>query len=64
MMETTMSKTNCTSRDELTIDELNRVSGGSLNYGHIESTYTSQNGASPPAKPDVWVGCAWVPQWW
>ena len=57
-----VSKANCASRDEMTIDELNHVSGGSLNYGHIEWTYTSQKGTSTPAKPDVWTGCAWVPQ--
>jgi len=27
---------------ELTEDELNHVSGGSFNYGHIEWTYTRQ----------------------
>ena len=28
--------------NELTEDELNHVSGGSFNYGHIEWTYTRQ----------------------
>jgi len=63
-MERIMSKSKCASRDEMTIDELNHVSSASLNYGHTEWTYTSQKGASTPAKPDVWTGCAWVPQWW
>jgi bacteriocin-like protein len=42
-MEKIMSKTKDTSKTrELTEDELNHVSGGSFNYGHIEWTYTKQ----------------------
>ena len=43
LMETTMSENKDTDKTrELTEDELNHVSGGSFNYGHIEWTYTRQ----------------------
>ena len=63
-MEKIVSKTRDTSRDELTIAELDAVSGGGSDIGK-EITKAIDNAiTSTPAKPDVWVGCAWVPQWW
>ena len=41
--------------------ELDLVSGGTLNFTHIES---KNSGPTGEAAPSVWVGCAWVPQWW
>ena len=43
---------------ELQDNELDAVSGG----GHVQFTYTQQKSDGGP--PNVWVGCAWVPQWW
>jgi hypothetical protein len=60
-----MSKTNDTCR-ELTSDELNTVAGGVSDLGKyitkaVDDAIGAAVGGGPP---DVWVGCAWVPQWW
>jgi hypothetical protein len=43
---------------ELQDNELDAVSGG----GHVALEYKQQKSDGGP--PNVWVGCAWVPQWW
>lgn len=50
--------------DELSGDELNTVTGGLSDLGkYITKAVDDAIGASS-GPPDVWVGCAWVPQWW
>jgi bacteriocin-like protein len=51
---------------ELTIDELDAVSGGTSDLGKyitkaVDDAIGAAVGGGPP---EVWVGCAWVPQWW
>ena len=62
-----MTKTSDTSREliELTLDELEAARGGSAisevikSIGDAASSVSNSGGSSY-----VWVGCAWVPQWW
>jgi hypothetical protein len=54
-----------TVRDELSGDELDAVTGGSFDLGNIVGSVIKATAVDAPAgPPDVWVGCAWVPQWW
>jgi hypothetical protein len=59
-MEKIMNETNETLPDS----ELDAVTGGSFELGNIVSTVAKATVVSPSGPPDVWVGCAWVPQWW
>ena len=43
--------------------ELDAVTGGSFDLGNIVAKATI-GAATSSGPPDVWVGCAWVPQWW
>jgi hypothetical protein len=74
-METIMSKTNDTysnlSHDTpedhhtLADSELDAVTGGGSVSNVIDGLAKATIGtASSSGPPDVWVGCAWVPQWW
>jgi hypothetical protein len=73
-METTMSKTmhstsKVTEREcELTTVEMEKFVGGIIKGGSAFAINTSgaqtNVGLTPAGPPDVWVGCAWVPQWW
>jgi hypothetical protein len=65
LMEQIMSKTNETSK-LLTDSELDVVTGGSFDLGNIVSSVAKATtvGGTPSGAPEVWVGCAWVPQWW
>jgi hypothetical protein len=51
---------------ELTINELDVVTGGVFDFGNIiaQANNATQVGGTPAGPPDVWVGRAWVPQWW
>jgi hypothetical protein len=59
-----MSKTNETSK-LLADTELDAVSGGgsvsNVIDGLAKATISTAASDGPPL---VWVGCAWVPQWW
>jgi hypothetical protein len=44
--------------------ELDAVTGGSFELGNIVGQVAKATVVSPSGPPDVWVGCAWVPQWW
>ena len=46
--------------------ELDAVTGGSFDLGNIVSSVAKATigAATSSGPPDVWVGCAWVPQWW
>jgi hypothetical protein len=68
LIEKIMSKTtrNTEARDELSENKLDTVTGGSFALSNavdavIKSTAAALDTSGPP---DVWVGCAWVPQWW
>jgi len=65
-----MSKTthNREVRGELSGDELNAVMGGVV-LGGIEGEshdgrHKNEIDVQSCGTPQVWVGCAWVPQWW
>jgi hypothetical protein len=69
-----MSKTNDTPKvaaledhRPLADSELNAVTGGStvsnVIDGVTKATSAAASGGSE-GTPLVWVGCAWVPQWW
>jgi bacteriocin-like protein len=49
---------------ELTIEELDAVSGGTSDLGKYITKAVDDALSSPSGPPEVWVGCAWVPQWW
>jgi hypothetical protein len=61
------SKTNDTYR-ELTKAELDTVTGGSSAVSNaidgIGKAITAAASEGSGGTPLVWVGCAWVPQWW
>jgi hypothetical protein len=57
-----MSKTSNLDHRELTDTELDVVTGGSFDLGNIVSTVAKATVVSPSGPPEVWVGCAWVPQ--
>ena len=68
-MEKIMSKSSMEVReltDELSGDELDTVTGGSALSKAIDGVGKAiEHAASAPeGPPEVWVGCAWVPQWW
>ena len=44
--------------------ELDGVTGGSSLGNAVDAVIKSIGGVNTPVPPDVWVGCAWVPQWW
>ena len=52
--------------DELSGDELNTVTGGVSDLGKYitKAVDDAISGASSGGPPEVWVGCAWVPQLW
>ena len=59
-----MSKTDDTSNLITVADsELDTVSGGVSDLGTY-ITKAVDDAISAPSGPGVWVGCAWVPQWW
>ena len=43
--------------------ELDAVTGGSFDIGNIVGSVAKATVVVPAAPPEVWVGCAWVPQW-
>jgi hypothetical protein len=49
-------------------NELDVVNGGSMISnaidGVIKATASAAAGGGGEGTPLVWVGCAWVPQWW
>jgi hypothetical protein len=53
-------------RDGLQHDELDTVTGGSFELSNVVSGVIKSTAAAldTSAPPSVWVGCAWVPQWW
>jgi hypothetical protein len=55
-----------TERDELLDGELDTVTGGVSDLGKYitKAVDDALGGAGPSGPPPVWVGCAWVPQWW
>jgi hypothetical protein len=63
-----MSETNETSNLATLADsELDAVAGGVFDFGNLVSqanNATAVGGGAPAGPPNVWVGCAWVPQWW
>jgi hypothetical protein len=63
-VEKIMSRTRDTSRDELTIDELDAVCGGVSDLGKYITKAVDDAISAPAGPPDVWVGVAWVPRWW
>jgi hypothetical protein len=66
-----MSKTNDTERTreleakrELLDSELDTVTGGASDLGKYITKAVDDALSAPSGPPEVWVGCAWVPQWW
>ena len=49
---------------ELSDTELDAVSGGVSDLGKYITKAVDEALSAGPQKPEVWVGCAWVPQWW
>jgi len=49
---------------ELANDELDAVTGGVSDLGKYITKAVDHAISAPTAPPAVWVGCAWVPQWW
>jgi hypothetical protein len=72
LIEKIMSETNETSNLATLADsELDAVAGGVFDFGNIVAQANNATqvglapgGGAPAGPPDVWVGCAWLPQWW
>jgi hypothetical protein len=65
MEEKIMSKTSDSStleHDALADSKLDAVSGGSFDLGNVVSSVIKATTVEPAGPPEVWVGCAWVPQ--
>ena len=48
----------------LTDTEVETVCGGVSDLGKYITKAVDEALSAGPQKPEVWVGCAWVPQWW
>jgi len=49
---------------ELMDHELGTVSGGNVALDTIKQINNAIPVGASSGPPEVWVGCAWVPQWW
>jgi hypothetical protein len=49
---------------ELTDTEVESVCGGVSDLGKSITKAVDEAISAPAGPPNVWVGCAWVPQWW
>ena len=49
---------------ELRDEELDAVSGRVSDLGKIITKAVDEAISAGPPQKEVWVGCAWVPQWW
>ena len=55
---------NSTSPRELIDTELDAVCGGVPDLGKSITKAVDDAISAAAGPPNVWVGCAWVPQWW